>query len=915
VREASEPAFAALVNRYVNLVYGSALRQLRDRHLAEDVTQAVFLVLANKARDISRETILSGWVFQVTRFACANAVKARARRRRHETAAAQAMAPSLVVTPTENETKIMDALKPLLDEAVSRLSSTDRQAVLLRFFQGQSVKDIAAEMGVSENAASQRLARALTRMRSMFAKKGVTMPAAMTAVASVIVIAAADPAPAAVCSAAVGAGVNDAVNAPAIATNIARKVMKTLFWNWMKPLLASCFALVMALTAGAIFLNRSVDVPHVTAAGGPTTGNVVVCTWEVAVEPELAATVRTLCTPVTTDSRGYQAMKCDGETLVEALSKGQSENLLPVLGFRVDFMRPDLNNGWPDGFPISSGTMGELPGPGIQRGVFFSNSNGKLIMDRRKGFVRLNITVDDATAKLQAGSTPELAGTMLFKGDLPAGESLLFMGQVGPFKGFEVDHLVIWQAIACTEVEAAFVQAIGQTNRCQQWIDDGPDKAVAIAKIAAAWSAGRPAPGKEIAARWTHTLPNGGIVRVLGVSQPLARPFQWWDADGTAIAAPIWPRPDTDLELAVSISDPSIPRRGPMDSNSDSRWEDSAGKDAVFFLPVSTTAGDPIKLTVGFGAGPWKDAAVLKKDQPVTADGATYTLRKFESEARKTANSDGLIHVEMDYTELPDVEMTLAVLEKNGKTVLFDPRPAPLRDRSIEPAEHKFFDSCWVDIEDVDHLVVKTRPRQWTSFEGIASDSKNTAAVRTNPPAPTAPAAGSPEAAMAAMQAAVRAGDLKAVEDSFYAPTQLGQQFADLEARLAMAGTKLAMEAQARFGADDESKVLKDQPYIPSLSTGEETKWQVTGDTAHPIDTEHVKFVGPGLRRIHGVWKTDFTLPPGVNANQLKQQAAAMRPIIALLEDLADATAAGKYHDVYQLRDALADGIKSLRSK
>jgi hypothetical protein len=165
------------------------------------------------------------------------------------------------------------------------------------------------------------------------------------------------------------------------------------------------------------------------------------------------------------------------------------------------------------------------------------------------------------------------------------------------------------------------------------------------------------------------------------------------------------------------------------------------------------------------------------------------------------------------------------------------------------------------------------------------------------------------------MQTAVRAGDLKTVEESFYAPTTLGQQFGDLEARLALAGMKLALAAQTRFGAEDEAKVLKDQPYLPSLSTSDETKWQVTGDTAHPIDTDHVKFAGPGLRRINGVWKTDFTLPPGVNEDQFKQQAAAMEPIIVLLSNLANATAAGKFHDAYELRDALADGIKSLHAR
>jgi RNA polymerase sigma factor (sigma-70 family) len=80
----SESAFATLVGRYVNLVYSTALRFTGNSHHAEEITQAVFIILSRKAGKLSPRVVLSGWLYQVARFTAANFLKGEIRRQHRE---------------------------------------------------------------------------------------------------------------------------------------------------------------------------------------------------------------------------------------------------------------------------------------------------------------------------------------------------------------------------------------------------------------------------------------------------------------------------------------------------------------------------------------------------------------------------------------------------------------------------------------------------------------------------------------------------------------------------------------------------------------------------------------------------------------------------------------------------------------
>ena len=174
-REKSDAAFAALVARHVNMVYSAALRKTGNPAAAQEITQAVFVILAQKANRLLPHPALSGWLYQTTRLTAANFLRTEIRRTRREQ---EAYMQSLLNEP---EPDVWPQIAPLLDAAMTGLGEKDRNAIVLRFFENKSLGEVGSALGASEAAAKMRVNRALEKLRKFFSKRGIVLSATLIA--------------------------------------------------------------------------------------------------------------------------------------------------------------------------------------------------------------------------------------------------------------------------------------------------------------------------------------------------------------------------------------------------------------------------------------------------------------------------------------------------------------------------------------------------------------------------------------------------------------------------------------------------------------------------------------------------------------------------------------------------------------
>lgn len=244
----SEEAFTEFVRRHLNLVYFAALRRTAGNGtLAEDIAQYVFTEAARTAPALVRHVTVTGWLYTTTRFAAAKMLRAeRARKRREQEN-------SFMHNPSSDSSVEWEQLRPFIDGALDGLRQRDREALLLRFFEGRQFADIGAALHISEDAARMRVERALAKLHAALSRRGVTSTRA--ALGLVLGHQAAFGAP---------AGLVGSVSSAALAGT------STAAWTAM---LSALMAPKLIITTAAIALAAFVTVHFANNAGGSSTAS------------------------------------------------------------------------------------------------------------------------------------------------------------------------------------------------------------------------------------------------------------------------------------------------------------------------------------------------------------------------------------------------------------------------------------------------------------------------------------------------------------------------------------------------------------------------------------------------------------------------------------------------------------------
>jgi len=261
-----EDAFAALVRQHINLVFATALRQVGDRGAAEEITQNVFVALAQASGKLKSHPTIAGWLHRTTLNKSREWLRSELRRNRREEVAV-----SRELAAAEGDS-VWSPLVPLLDEALLKLHEPDRQAVIMHYLEGQTFQEVGSTLGVAEDTVRKRVNRCLDELTHFFRRRGFAVP---MAIGAPLFALSAHTAPSGLAASATSAGLAATHSAASTTTlTFIKGALKFMAWTKTKTAIITGVAILLA-GGGAAVVHHAISAARTTAALTTMQGN-----WE-----------------------------------------------------------------------------------------------------------------------------------------------------------------------------------------------------------------------------------------------------------------------------------------------------------------------------------------------------------------------------------------------------------------------------------------------------------------------------------------------------------------------------------------------------------------------------------------------------------------------------------------------------------
>ncbi len=239
----SDDAFAALVRRHINLVFATALRQVGDTGAAEEITQNVFVALAQASGKLKAHPTIAGWLHQTTLNKSHAWLRSELRHRHREQVAVHQQ-----LADAEGDS-VWSPLVPLLDEALLKLREPDRLAVVMHFMEGRTFEEVGTALGIGEDTVRKRVNRCLHELTHFFQRRGFAVPT-LTAATPLFALAS-YPTPAGLAASVTTASLAAAHSAASTSTlTLLKGALKIMAWTKTKTAVTA--AVILALTATGV---------------------------------------------------------------------------------------------------------------------------------------------------------------------------------------------------------------------------------------------------------------------------------------------------------------------------------------------------------------------------------------------------------------------------------------------------------------------------------------------------------------------------------------------------------------------------------------------------------------------------------------------------------------------------------------